>query len=340
LLGAVAYATHTRVDACVFISALQRHNTSPLIIHVKRLNRLTRWLQRNPKRLRFARFGSGEGGFPEAKAFPGERPTHLRNIGDAAFRREGDTGHALRGALFVRCPGNQSSSFTSSCVGHILDYDCKGQRHVCRSTFAAELLSAGDTIDKGLLLAQQMHEMLRGALTAASARNMRFDGGFCVPLILYVDAMSVYAAVTATFIKTPAEKSLLCHIQFVRELLDRGVFQAMCWLDTRDMLADGLTKGCVDRSMLHQAMDGQFVFKHEVKTWTRKKGAVAQYESPTIEGDDKELDTFVVRSSLGYDWSGCLHVACLQLATCPADSYAAASGAPTDGVAARHCDRA
>ena len=207
-----------------FISALQRHNTSPLVIHVKRLNRLTRWLQRNPKRLRFARFGPGGGGFPEAKAFPGERPTHLRNIGDAAFRREGDTGHALRGALFIRCPGSHPSSFTSNRVGHILDYDCKGQRHVCRSTFAAELLSAGDTIDKGLLLAQQMHEMLRGTLTAAAARNMRFDG-FCVPLVLYVDAMSVYAAVTATFVKTPAEKSLLRHIQFIRELLDRGVFR-------------------------------------------------------------------------------------------------------------------
>ena len=103
--------------------------------------------------------------------------------------------------------------------------------------------------------------------------------------------------------------ALLCHIQFVRELLDRGVFQAMCWLDTRDMLADGLTKGCVDRSLLHQAMDGHFTFKHEVKVWTRKKGAVAQYEPPTVEGDDKELDTLYIRSSIWPDWSSCFHAA-------------------------------
>jgi len=114
---------------------------------------------------------------------------------------------------------------------------------------------------------------------------------------LYVDAMSVYAAVTATFIKTPAEKSLLCHIQFIRELLDRGVYQAMCWLDTRDMLADGLTKGCVDRSLLHLAMDGHFQFKHDVKVWTRKKGAVAQYETPTAEGDDKDLDALFLSAA-------------------------------------------
>ena len=87
-----------------------------------------------------------------------------------------------------------------------MEYDCKGQRHVVRSTFAAELLSAGDTIDKGLLLAQHTHEMLKGPLSAATARQMQFDGGFCVPLVLHVDAMPAFAAVTVTFIKTPAEK--------------------------------------------------------------------------------------------------------------------------------------
>jgi len=76
LLGAVAYATHTRVDACVFISALQRHNASPLIIHAKRLNRLTRWLQRNPKKLHFTRFTVSERSSLEADRFPGETPTH------------------------------------------------------------------------------------------------------------------------------------------------------------------------------------------------------------------------------------------------------------------------
>ncbi len=40
LLGAVAYLAHTRVDAPVFISALQRHNSKPQVVHVKRLNKL------------------------------------------------------------------------------------------------------------------------------------------------------------------------------------------------------------------------------------------------------------------------------------------------------------
>ena len=86
-----------------------------------------------------------------------------------------------------------------------------------------------------------------------------------VPLVLYVDAMSVYAAVAATFVKTPPEKSLLCHVQLTREFLDRGVFQATCWIDKSDTLADGLTKGSVDRALPHFAMDGKFRFQHDVK---------------------------------------------------------------------------
>ena len=91
-----------------------------------------------------------------------------------------------------------------------------------------------------------------------------------IPLILLVDAMSVFAAVTATFVKIPAEKSLLCHIQFIRELLDQGTLKAMIWADTRDMSADGLTKGAVERTALHQLLDGLMVIQHEMKLWSRK----------------------------------------------------------------------
>jgi len=81
----------------------------------------------------------------------------------------------------------------------------EGSRPVARSTFAAELLSAGDATDQGLLLAQQLHEMLSGPLDSTAARELRLTGGFAVPMVLVVDAMSVFAAVIATFIKTPAE---------------------------------------------------------------------------------------------------------------------------------------
>ena len=84
-----------------------------------------------------------------------------------------------------------------------------------------------------------------------------------IPVLLYVDAKSVYAAVTATFVKTPAEKSLLCHVQYLRELLDKGILEQLIWIDTRDMYADGLTKGAVSRKAVAEIMSGTMTLRHE-----------------------------------------------------------------------------
>ena len=119
-----------------------------------------------------------------------------------------------------------------------------------------------------------MHEIYAGVPTKAVAKQLREEGGFKIPNVIYIDALSVYASVTATYIKAPAEKGLLSHIQYMRELLDNRVLDAICWQDTRDMAADGLTKGSVDRALLHSIMDGTLKFDHEVKLWRplRPKG--------------------------------------------------------------------
>ena len=80
----------------------------------------------------------------------------------------------------------------------------------------------------------------------------------------------MFAAVAATFTKLPAEKSLLCHVQFVRELLERRVLGDIVWIDTRDMSADGLTKGAVSRELLHQVMDGNMNIQHAAEQWRPK----------------------------------------------------------------------
>ena len=125
-------------------------------------------------------------------------------------------------------------------------------------------------MDQGVHLLQMMHEVQHGPLQASQARDLLISGGYKIPMVLYVDAMSVFAAVTATFIKTPAEKSLLCHVQYLRELLDRGTLSAIVWLDTRDMISDGLTKGVISRKDLMKLMDGVLATLHAPKSWSSK----------------------------------------------------------------------
>ena len=90
-------------------------------------------------------------------------------------------------------------------------------------------------------------------------------------MALYIDALSVHVAATATFVKIPAENGALCHLLYLRELLEHGVLFAFIWSDTRDMLADGLTKGTVDRAALHQVMNGDVIVTKEMKLWRPKR---------------------------------------------------------------------
>ncbi len=67
-------------------------------------------------------------------------------------------------------------------------------------------------------------------------------------------------------------------MQYLRELLDNDVLKAQIWSDTRDMLADGLTKDSIDRDAMHRMLEGIVDMKHECKWWspTRTTSAGSQ----------------------------------------------------------------
>ena len=60
LLGAVAYLSLTRVDVLVFTSALQRHMAKSKLEHVRKLNKLLRWVQKHPCKLAYKSFSLGD----------------------------------------------------------------------------------------------------------------------------------------------------------------------------------------------------------------------------------------------------------------------------------------
>ena len=60
---------------------------------------------------------------------------------------------------------------------HILDYACKSIRQVTRSTFSAELLSAGNAADEAILISHMVYEIEHGPITISEARQRRFSGG-------------------------------------------------------------------------------------------------------------------------------------------------------------------
>ena len=74
-----------------------------------------------------------------------------------------------------------------------------------------------------------------------------------------IDARAVFVTLTAQDASEPSESSLKLHVLAFRDRLDRGVCSVRWWTDTRDMVADGLTKGGVDRRILTSVMNGTLV---------------------------------------------------------------------------------
>jgi len=90
-------------------------------------------------------------------------------------------------------------------------------------------------------------------------------GGLRIKVMLTIDAEYVFKSLSIKDLKKPTECTLLGHISWIRQMMERGIVQAIQWCDTRDMSADGHTKGCIDRELFLQVMAGTQSFKHELK---------------------------------------------------------------------------
>ena len=77
---------------------------------------------------------------------------------------------------------------------------------------------------------------------------------------LAIDAEGVYKSLTSRDLKTPAEKTLLGHVAWIREMIQKGIIRRLQWCDARDIIADGRTKGSIDRAGLLKLMRGELSY--------------------------------------------------------------------------------
>eukprot|EP00973_Karenia_brevis_P076024 10560740-Karenia_brevis.AAC.1 len=68
----------------------------------------------------------------------------------------------------------------------------------------------------------------------------------------FIDANAVYDSLVSEVIKMPVEKTSYTQLLAVRDAIERGWIRRLSWMDTNDMLSDGLTKGTIDREALLQ----------------------------------------------------------------------------------------
>ena len=136
---------------------------------------------------------------------------------------------------------------------HLIDSACKSHRLRIRSSYSAETLAAAHGLEDAYPTMITLHELRHGILKPEELKNL----GLGIRVTLTIDAESVYKSLTSRDLKIPTEKSLLGHVSWVRELLAAGIVDHIQWCDTRDMTADGHTKGSIDRAGLIELMSGR-----------------------------------------------------------------------------------
>ena len=230
LRGALAYTTLTQAWIQVFIVALQRIS-QPTNLDVRRLNAVTRVLQRAPKKLIFVAMKCA--GFVDLHTDSGYR--RVESADDVK-------GYGMRGLCLLRRGERLNKAGTLQYVVHLLESMCRSHRLTIRSSYGAEMLAASHGYDDAYPILVTLVELRDGVSTAEELKRYREEGGLALKVVLTTDAEGVYKSLTSRDLKTPTEKTLLVHVCWIRELLQLKLIQAIQWCDTRDMVADGHTK--------------------------------------------------------------------------------------------------
>ncbi|CAK0800860.1 unnamed protein product [Prorocentrum cordatum] len=239
LLGGSAWMTQTMAPIAVYVSYLQRQAKKPAVGDIRKINRLLKWIMVNAKQLgvRFIELDMTR--------------VRLAVVSDSAFHAMEFEGLAIRGCVIMLLEADDEVLQTGTTYRIVmLDWYSRKQNNVVRSTYAAELMALLDALGTGTLMNVAMTEISEGVCTANQMRVRQEAGDLVLKMIAAIDAKAVFDAISADTIKVTTDKRMFVPTLAAREQIDRLQLAQLSWIDTLDMLADGLTKGELDRTAL------------------------------------------------------------------------------------------
>ena len=105
-------------------------------------------------------------------------------------------------------------------------------------------------------------------------RNTPWPTDWRMQIEALTDSYSIFSYLAVARLQLPAEKPTYYNLAYLREKLVSGLISSYNWTDTRDMVADGLTKGSADRITLSAIMGGIYELHHAAHEY-REPGSSA-----------------------------------------------------------------
>ena len=236
IVGALAWGVLTIPAIAVYIAYLQRQVAAPKLRHCRDASRLVRLPHKLFKDDQYALVYHKLSG-----------PLVIYAVGDSAFSAGEFEGLALRGSFVLVAERDAGSKPRLGGKAQVLDDYYRKHTRVCRSTFTAELHNLIDICNQALIVRSMLVELEVGPTSPSQLAEIIDTGQHMISVEGVVDARAAYDAVTADVVRTPDDKRMLLHALKLREWLDRGAARALWLCDTLDMIADGMTKGRIDR---------------------------------------------------------------------------------------------
>ena len=171
--------------------------------------------------------------------------------------------------MFLACL-NEAGDFPGGTVQPV-DWTMKKLQVISRSAPAAELRNALEAAQDSINYAMLFHEVYRGPCTAEECASIRDAGDHFLDIVLCIDAHGLYKAVSRDECSSGTDSSTLYHLHALRALTGRNI-GSLVWIDNRDMIADGLTKGHPPREPIMEVLNtGVWKLKHKREVHTPSK---------------------------------------------------------------------
>ena len=179
---------------------------------------------------------------------------------DSAFSAGEVDGLSVRGCFIMITEDDQTQPGGK---GHVLDWVSRKQSHVTRATFAAELFGLLDSLNLAFRIMACITEIQTGTALASQLARRQDEGRWSMPVEGVIDAKSVFDSIASQGQVRASEGHLIVHLRAVQQWIARGQLRALWWADTRDMVADGITKGKVDRLKILELVEkGRWILEH------------------------------------------------------------------------------